>query len=166
MNHPVISTLLVTVFVVTFAGCMMASTTQEKASGEITGRVFSKSDVQTMEDRPIQVLVLAVPSAKFDSLLGDMGEPKTQAGEIVNVKGTVENAFTTYATGHDVSSKEGRYRIPVTESGAHYVCLTGETEVPETNSWTLAGCMEVEVSEDETVEQDLYMQFGSLVTPR
>ena len=160
------SNIFAAVFFLTMVGCMMASTTQKGPAGEITGRVLSKSDVETMEDQPIQVLVLAIPSAEFDSLLQDVDGPEEPTGDIFNVTGTVEQKFTTYASGHDVSDEKGRYRIKVAGSGAHFLCLTGETEVPEEAAWSVAGCVKVNVAEGDTVEQDLYMQFGRLVSPR
>jgi len=144
---------------------MTASTKQGPETGKITGHVFSKSDVQTREDRPIQVLIVAVPSARFDSLLQAADGPEEPTGDIVGVTGSVQEPFTTYATGHDVSGEDGRYQIQVEENGVHFLCLTGETEVPQEAPWTVAGCMRVEVPEGETVEQDLYMQFGQLVAP-
>jgi hypothetical protein len=148
------------------AASVMASTTEEEAAGELAGRVFSKSDVGTMEDRPIQVLVVAVPSARFDSLLQAAdGGPEEPTGDIVGMRGSIQEPFTAYATGHDVSGEDGKYRIQVEESGVHYLCLTGETEVPEEDAWTVAGCMRVEVPDSKTVKQDLYMQFNRLVAP-
>lgn len=166
MNH-FLPKVFAPVLILIVAGCMMASTTQETDTEEITGRVLSKSDVETREDRPIQVLILAIPPAEFDSLLQDVDGPDEPTGDIINIGATVENKFSTYASGHDVSGENGQYRIQVEDSGRHFLCLTGETEVPEEGkSWSVAGCMKVEVPEGETVEQDLYMQFGSLVSPR
>ena len=166
MNH-FLPKVFAPVLILIVAGCMMASTTQETATEEITGRVLSKSDVETREDRPIQVLVLAIPPAEFDSLLQDVDGPDEPTGDIINIGATVENRFSTYASGHDVSGKDGQYRIQVEDSGRHFLCLTGETEVPEEGgAWSVAGCMKVEVPEGGTVEKDLYMQFGSLVSPR
>ncbi len=144
----------------------MPTTTSESSTEEITGHVFGKSDVETREDLPVEVFVVAIPEAQFDTLRRDVEDSGKLSGEIVNVKGTVPKPFTAYASGHDVSGQDGRYEIRVEESGLHFLCLTGETDVPEDDSWRVAGCMRIEVPEGETVEQDLYMQFGRLVSPR
>lgn len=95
----------------TFVGYTTASTKQGMEPGKITEHVFSKSDVQTMEDRPLQVLVVAVPSARFDSLLRAADGPEEPTGDIIVVTGSIRESFAAYATGHDVSGKDGQYRI-------------------------------------------------------
>lgn len=143
----------------------MASTSQREAPGKIAGHVYSKSDVETIEDRPIQVLVAAVSPAKFDSLLRELDASEEPTGGIVNLGKSVEGDFEKYASGYDVSGSDGRYQIQVSGSGVRYLCLTGETKVPKKESWSIVGCMKVTVPEEDTVEQDLYVQFGSLVSP-
>jgi len=163
--NPFSANILVALSFLLLAGCLGASTTQESSSGEITGRVYGVNDVGEWRDYPIQVLVLAIPSANFDSLLRAVDGPQNPTRDFVNATGTVQEEITTYATGHDVSTEEGRYRIQVPNSGEHFLCLTGETEVPEEDEWRLAGCMRVEVPEGDTLEQNLYMQTNRLIAP-
>lgn len=163
MNSPFL-TVFAALLLLLPAGCFKASPTQEEPS-EITGQVLGVNDVGERRDFPVQVLVLAVPSANFDSLLRAVDGPKEPTRDLVVATGTVQEEFATYATGYDVSGEEGQYRIPIEESGVHFLCLTGETEVPERDAWRLAGCMRVEVSAGETVEQNLYMQGNRIVAP-
>lgn len=147
------------------AACLGPSSVQEGPAGEIAGQVLGKSDVEGRGDRPIEVLVVAIPEAKIDSLRRHVEGDGDTSGQVTGLKGTVQEPFTTFASGHDVSDEKGRYRIEVPESGLHFLCLTGETDVPESAPWRVAGCMEVQVPGGEPVEQDLYMQFGRLVSP-
>lgn len=150
------------------------------------GHVYGKSDVEGRKNRPVEVLVLAVKPPKVAQLTeaaagGDRSEhnlPSGQDGEIRRIVGTVSEPFSRFAAAHDVTSAGGRYRISVGGPGLYYLCLTGETSVPKSTPWTIAGCMGARMpppgpksgpgatgSERSrlTKEQDLYMQFGRLV---
>ena len=150
------------------------------------GHVYGKSDVEGRKNRPVEVLVLAVKEPKVAHLAeaasgGDRSEhnlPSGQDGESRGIVGTVPEPFSRFAAGHDVTSSGGRYRISVRGPGLYYLCVTGETSVPKSTPWTIAGCMGARMpppgpksgpqargSERPrlTKEQDLYMQFGRLV---
>lgn len=150
------------------------------------GHVYGKSDVEGRKNRPVEVLALAVKQPKIAQLSeaasgGDRSKhnlPSGQDGEIRGIVGTVPEPFSRFAAGHDVTSAGGRYQISVGVPGLYYLCLTGETSVPKSTPWTIAGCMGAQMpppgpksgpqaSGSErprfTKEQDLYMQFGRLV---
>jgi hypothetical protein len=150
------------------------------------GHVYGKSDVEGRRNRPVEVLLLAVRQSQMAQLAeaaagGDRSKhnlPSGQNGEIWGVVGSVSEPFSRFAVGHDVTSADGRYRINVEDPGLYYLCLTGETSMPKSTPWTIAGCMGARMpppgpkseprSSDagqprHTKEQDLYMQFGRLV---
>ena len=150
------------------------------------GHVYGKSDVGGRKNRPVEVLLLAVRQSQMAQLAeaaagGDRSKhnlPSGQDGEIWGVVGTVSGPLSRFAAGQDVTSGDGRYRIGVEHPGLYYLCVTGETSVPKSTPWTIAGCMGARMpppgpkSERRASdagqprhikEQDLYMQFGRLV---
>lgn len=161
---PVITNVPILLSIVLLGGCLMVSTASEKPPTTVTGRVLSKSDVQTREDRPVNVLVAVLSRAKLDSLLGKREASTDTTGAIFNPGQTIQADFEASVSGYDVSGPDGRFLMEVTEPGTHFLCVTGETEVPMEDSWFLAGCMNIEIPEKGAVDQDLYMQFGSLVS--
>ena len=150
------------------------------------GHVYGKSDVGGRKNHPVEVLLLAVWQPQMAQLAeaaagGDRSKrtpTSGQDGEIWGVVGTVSEPFSRFAAGHDVTTADGRYRISVERPGLYYLCVTGETSVPKSTPWTIAGCMGARMpppgpkSERRASdagqprhikEQDLYMQFGRLV---
>ena len=150
------------------------------------GHVYGKSDIGGRKNRPVEVLLLAVRQSQMAQLAeaaagGDRSKhnlPSGQDGEIWGVLGTVSEPLSRFAAGHDVTSGDGRYRISVEHPGLYYLCVTGETSVPKSTPWTIAGCMGARMPPPgpkserrasdagqlrDTKEQDLYMQFGRLV---
>lgn len=167
----------------------VSSSTHPSSTGQpfiFEGHVYGKSDVEGRKNHPVEVLLLAVRQSKMAQLAeaaagGDRSKhnlPSGQDGEIWGVVGTVSEPLSRFAAGQDVTSGDGRYRIGVERPGLYYLCVTGETSVPKSTPWTIAGCMGARMpppgpkSERRASdagqprhikEQDLYMQFGRLV---
>jgi len=167
----------------------VSSSTHPSSTGQpfiFEGHVYGKSDVGRRKNHPVEVLLLAVRQSQMAHLAeaaagGDRSKytsPSGQVGEIWGVVGTVSEPFSRLAAGHDVTSADGRYRISVEDPGLYYLCVTGETSMPKSTPWTIAGCMGARMPPPgsksdppasgtdrpgHTNEQDLYMQFGRLV---
>jgi len=147
-------------------GCPMVSANGPSGQNSgIEGRIFSKSDVATIPDRPLRRLVMAVPAANFDTLLDAANVEDAPSGDIMNLRSTIQGDIETYATGHDISDEEGQYTIEVEEGGTYFLCLSDRTTLPEGDPWSVVGCMRVDVPEGETAKQDIYTMFGKIVSP-
>lgn len=117
--------------------------------GNVNGRIWSKSDVQTIPDSPIPAAVLVMTSDAHDSILTSATLSESEFGRLV--------------VAHSVSDSAGQYSVDVMP-GNLWICLAsvGEADPRIRFPLRVAGCVPVLVSPAEARRKDLFVGEGGV----
>jgi len=126
----------------------------------ISGRVMSKSDVQTIPDSPINGWVIALSRVNFDEITRDTGFTDTEKNNDFLLRSSFdisEEQFQKFVAANTISSAQGAFELSLTQ-GDYLLCLANLFTVnpPGTFPANIIGCIELHVQERKKVKQNIF----------
>lgn len=128
--------------------------------GNVHGRVLGVDDVGVNSKYSLRALVIAVPSASFESLLIDTGYEGDTSESYSWVRISISSElFISYVDDFDYSETDGFYALEL-EPGEYMFCLANLNddgqpgEIPEVAN--VQGCVNATVPVEGQLERDIY----------
>lgn len=150
---------------VQFSNKVSMSESESPEKAQLSGKVMRKSDVATFPDVPFEgVIIIAIPADKLDLLIEEAGLPEDAKDNLRRFHPVLPQAlFEKYVEAYTTSQQNGDYVLQVTPA-VYLLCLANIGR-SETLPVHVEGCIEVEVTGSEPVEQDIFWGLGG-ATPQ